>query len=134
VARLEDGASTLHSASQAIYDLTMSTAAARLGPERVAALRHAGTTLALSEVVTLASAVATPENSAGHRLPIGPEQLTPRERDVIALVAEGRSNAEIADVLFIGTRTVRAHVASILAKLGVSSRTAAAWAVRQDQR
>ncbi len=57
--------------------------------------------------------------------PAGPT-LTPRERQVLALVAEGRSNAEIGRELFISTKTASVHVSNILAKLGVSGRTEAA--------
>jgi DNA-binding CsgD family transcriptional regulator len=55
-----------------------------------------------------------------------PAHLTGREVDVLKLLAQGMPNAEIADRLFVSTRTVDHQVASILAKLGVSSRTAAA--------
>ncbi|MFG2290267.1 AAA family ATPase [Streptomyces sp. NPDC048595] len=48
--------------------------------------------------------------------------LTPRERDVLRLVAEGRSNRQIADTLFISPKTASVHVSNILAKLGVSGR------------
>jgi DNA-binding CsgD family transcriptional regulator/tetratricopeptide (TPR) repeat protein len=51
--------------------------------------------------------------------------LTRRERDVLALVAEGRSNREVAEALFISEKTASVHVSHILAKLGVSSRVAA---------
>jgi DNA-binding NarL/FixJ family response regulator len=52
--------------------------------------------------------------------------LTDREREVLALVAEGLSNQQIADALVISERTARTHVSNILGKLGVASRTQAA--------
>ena len=61
----------------------------------------------------------------------GPVELTPREREVLALVAEGLTNAELAARLYISPRTAGVHVSNILSKLGMSSRTeAAAWAIR----
>lgn len=53
------------------------------------------------------------------------ERLTPRELEVLDLVAEGLSNRAIADRLYIGERTVKSHMTSIMRKLAVSSRTAA---------
>lgn len=55
-----------------------------------------------------------------------PEGLTDRETDVLRLLAAGKANKEIARKLGIGERTVKSHVSSILAKLGVQSRTQAA--------
>ena len=52
--------------------------------------------------------------------------LSPREREVLALVAAGRTNRQIADELFISPKTASVHVSNILAKLGVSSRGEAA--------
>ena len=58
--------------------------------------------------------------------------LSPRELEVVRLVAEGRSNREVADALFIGHRTATTHVRNVLTKLGLDSRTAvAAWAIRR---
>jgi DNA-binding NarL/FixJ family response regulator len=54
------------------------------------------------------------------------EPLTHREIDVLRLIAEGRTNPEIAKELFVSMGTVKAHVQHILAKLGVSDRTQAA--------
>jgi DNA-binding CsgD family transcriptional regulator len=53
------------------------------------------------------------------------EQLTPRERTVLALVADGLPNREIAYDLAISEHTVKFHLASVFGKLGVSSRTEA---------
>jgi DNA-binding NarL/FixJ family response regulator len=60
------------------------------------------------------------------RAPDSPEALTDRETDVLRLVAEGKANKEIAQGLGIGEKTVKTHVSSILAKLGLQSRTQAA--------
>src|SRR5262249_27858207 len=58
--------------------------------------------------------------------------LTPRERQVLALIAKGASNRAIADTLVIAERTAEIHVSNILGKLGVTSRTqAAAFALAQ---
>ncbi len=64
--------------------------------------------------------------------PMTPEPLTEREVDVLQLVARGRSNQEIADLLVISEATVRTHVSNILSKLHLASRTQAAlYALRK---
>ncbi|NOL40586.1 AAA family ATPase [Kribbella sandramycini] len=63
----------------------------------------------------------TPSPSRRGRRGYGSE-LSPREQDVARLVAQGLTNREIADVLFLSPRTVEQHVAKVLRKLGVESR------------
>jgi len=62
------------------------------------------------------------------RTPELPEPLTPREMDVLRLLAQGQSNKEIARALDLVEETVKSHVRHILAKLGVQSRTQAVLA------
>jgi len=64
--------------------------------------------------------------------PAGPALLTPRERQILALLGEGRSNREIANILVISERTARTHVSNVLSKLNLTSRTQAAlMAIRE---
>lgn len=51
--------------------------------------------------------------------------MSPREREILSLIASGASNQEIADTLVIAPNTVKRHIGHILAKLGVSNRTQA---------
>ena len=73
---------------------------------------------ALSQRAGLAPALAA--------VPTAVSSLTPREIEVLQLVAAGRSNGEIGSALFISTKTASVHVSNILAKLGVSGRGEAA--------
>ncbi|MFL6156004.1 MAG: AAA family ATPase [Marmoricola sp.] len=78
----------------------------------------------LAELRTLGTTArprSTPANDA----------LTARESEILALVAEGRSNGEIGKQLFIATKTASVHVSNILAKLGASTRTEAAAIARR---
>lgn len=65
-----------------------------------------------------------------HEAPV--EQLTPREMDVLRLVAKGMSNKEIADKLIISEKTTKTHISNILSKLHLADRTQVAiYALRQ---
>ncbi|NBD09793.1 MULTISPECIES: response regulator transcription factor [Corallococcus] len=67
---------------------------------------------------------AAPRSTAPSGAP-GPDTLTPREREVLGLLAEGLSNKAIADRLDISEHTAKFHVNAVLAKLGVQRRTEA---------
>jgi predicted ATPase/DNA-binding CsgD family transcriptional regulator/Tfp pilus assembly protein PilF len=70
------------------------------------------------------------DTGGAHR---APSPLTPREHEIVRLIAQGLSNREIASELVISPATAARHVANILAKLGFSSRTqVASWASRHD--
>lgn len=91
--------------------------------ELVAALRRAAAgeaTLHPVAATRLVQRFRTPES------PVEAERLTPREAEVLRLLAHGRSNVEIAGDLRIGKRTVKTHVSGILSKLGLADRTGAA--------
>ena len=73
-------------------------------------------------------------NGGGWNPVAGLDALTGREREVLAEIAKGRSNREIARALTVSEKTVKAHVSSVLAKLGVQDRTQAALiAVRHER-
>jgi ATP/maltotriose-dependent transcriptional regulator MalT len=77
--------------------------------------------------IELALPEAAPDGPA--QAPTAPPDelgLTPREREVLALVADGRTNRQIAEALFISNKTASVHVSNILAKLGVANRGEAA--------
>jgi non-specific serine/threonine protein kinase len=87
------------------------------------------------QALTLLQAALTeePVTAAPKRQKQAPGGLTAREREVAALIAQGRNNTEIAQALFVGIRTVETHITHILTKLNYTSRTQiAVWAARQD--
>ncbi|MEV6649480.1 response regulator transcription factor [Streptomyces sp. NPDC051219] len=87
---------------------------------------HAGHVLLQPEV---AEALLAQEESSGGTG--RGSTLTEREREVLGLIADGRSNREIARALVLSEKTVKTHVSNILMKLDLSDRTQAAlWAVR----
>jgi DNA-binding CsgD family transcriptional regulator/tetratricopeptide (TPR) repeat protein len=87
--------------------------------------RRVGLEPLLEELTTLGSSPA-PRAGDGSSA-----TLTPRESEILALVAEGRSNGEIGKQLFIATKTVSVHVSNILGKLDAASRTEAAAIARR---
>jgi non-specific serine/threonine protein kinase len=92
---------------------------------RAAFAKGAAMTQAEAIAFALGEVVSQPD---GRRADASPAQLTHREQDVAALVAQGLSNSQIAAALVISPRTVETHVQHIMNKLGCSSRAQiAAW-------
>jgi DNA-binding CsgD family transcriptional regulator len=110
-------------------DVAAATTQARAGLaifERLGARRDADRAAALLR--SLGVSVRASADAAGRR---GLEMLSRREREVVPLLAEGLSNAEIAKQLFITPKTVEHHVSNILGRLGLHTRTeVAAWVHR----
>jgi len=94
-------------------------------PELAGAIRtvHAGEALLAPTVATMLVEQLAAEDGGGVERG---ENLTPREREVLALVARGRANKAIALDLGVSERTVKTHVSNILGKLNLTDRTQAA--------
>jgi DNA-binding CsgD family transcriptional regulator len=103
-------------------------------PQAFTAAWNAGATMPDDQAVAEADQIIADWGESASRPPGGltsPFGLTPRELEVLKLVAAGQSNREIAEALFISVPTVKVHVRSILTKLDLDSRTAAAaFAIR----
>ncbi len=83
----------------------------------------AGEALLAPSVTRRLIAHFTASDPAPKRAPHGLDELTEREREVLALVARGLSNAELADTLHVSIPTAKTHVSRILTKLGARDRT-----------
>jgi DNA-binding CsgD family transcriptional regulator len=105
-----------------------------LGPSEADRLVHAGRTMPAQQAAELAMATASGAVPADPDRP-APVPLTPRERQVAALVASGRTNRQIGRVLGISEKTTEVHLHHVMSKLDVRSRAeVAAWAVTQTPR
>jgi DNA-binding CsgD family transcriptional regulator len=119
----------------------IATARAQLGEARFEAAWAEGQVMTINEAIDYALAVLAAA-STGERLAVVPmfhqvtkQQfggLTKREREITALVAQGKSNREIAQTLVLSEYTVASHVSNILSKLEFSSRTQiVGWAIEK---
>jgi DNA-binding NarL/FixJ family response regulator len=98
-----------------------------LGQEAFASAWEAGHALSTEDALTEAMAMA-PAGDAAEETPAAEFGLTPREQEVLRLLVWGQTDREIADTLYVSLRTAHGHVANILSKLDVHTRTAAATA------
>ena len=119
-----------------IYEQYEADLRVRMGPESFETNLDAGRAMSRDKAIDEALAIVapfvdrqpTPEPAATSAF-----DLTPREREVLGLITQGKSNQEIADALFISLHTTKVHVRSILSKLNLDSRTAAAaFALQHD--
>jgi non-specific serine/threonine protein kinase len=143
--------SMLPPSDQAALDDWLAPARQQLGTSRGNAAWEAGAALTAEAAVDLAlspglgaPAIArslapadrpaeSPQSVPLDASPESPEHLTAREREVVALVARGLTNRQIAERLVVSERTAEWHVANSLGKLGLSTRAQlAVWAARQE--
>ena len=127
------GAVVLETVDREQVERDVAAARASLGEQAFATAWDAGLALPLEAALAEASAAADSSavvsaNSTEARDASAVSGLTERELEVLRLVVAGRTDREIAEALFIGRRTAQGHVANIMAKFGVNSRTAAATA------
>jgi DNA-binding NarL/FixJ family response regulator len=97
----------------------------RCGPEIVAAIEAAAAGLVVLDATGIETLLRAPSAVSASGSEALVEALTPRELEVLQLLAAGLGNKEIASRLAISEHTVKFHVASIMGKLGAASRTEA---------
>jgi len=95
-------------------------AARALGPDRIRAAKERGAAMTLATAAEFAGLLAAGPQTP--RTAPAPGQISPRERELITLVAQGRTNAQIAEQLFISVRTVGSHLDRIREKTGCRRR------------
>jgi DNA-binding CsgD family transcriptional regulator len=129
-----DALTDLQAAGRAWHDLDAPCHAARVGLLAAEAYRalgdedRAGLELDAAEAVFARVGAEADLRSLAHlrRSATLPDGLTPREAEVLTLIAAGRTNREVAAELVVSEKTVARHLANVFTKLGVSTRTAAA--------
>jgi DNA-binding CsgD family transcriptional regulator len=127
-ALLETTDATMWPLDRVDYDRSLAAVRVQLGEAGFAAAWEAGRALPPERAIAEATAAATGATDVPSRLAARDAStgLTEREQEVLRLLVEGYSNPEIATALSISRKTASNHVTSILAKLGVETRTAAA--------
>jgi non-specific serine/threonine protein kinase len=122
--------SVIDPADQPEYERIVSDLQAVLGAEDLAVLWAEGAAMPAEEALELALSETGPESTRAEREKYG--GLTPREREVATLIAQGKSNREIAKIMTVGIKTIETYVTRILNKLGFDSRVQiATWVVER---
>jgi predicted ATPase/DNA-binding CsgD family transcriptional regulator len=122
--------SVIDPADQPEYARIISGLRSALGEDAFAALWADGAAMQLEDVIECALSESTTESTRAEKEKFG--GLTAREREVASLIAQGKSNREIAEAMTVGVKTVETYVTRILNKLGFDSRVQiATWAVEK---
>nr|MBA3379079.1 hypothetical protein [Chloroflexia bacterium] len=121
------------STQQALLDGVKRDARTRLGESGFMESWQAGHNLSLHDTIAIASGIVVPSRPPGATPAAARWGVTPRELEVLRLLAEGRTDQEIADGLFISRRTVNTHVSHLLAKLDVPTRKQAVALARSEK-
>ncbi len=132
---------TLQPEDQSIYDRHVASVRGQLGDEAFETLRSEGQAMTLEQAIEYALETPAPREVAAQPRTLRQTAkqevggLTAREREVAALIAQGKSNREIAEAMTVGVKTVETYVTRILNKLGFDSRVQiATWAVEKGLR
>jgi non-specific serine/threonine protein kinase len=119
------------------HDEAKAAARAALGEQSFAARCAAGRQLRLNDAVALALTITVPDPGRAvpdrHGASLGAPNLTARQVEVLRLLSQGKTDREIAAVLFLSRRTVQDHVSHLIARLGVANRTEAAAVAMRDR-
>ncbi len=110
------------------YERAITDARTQVGEKPFTAAWAQGRAMTLEQVLTRQGQATPTEPPLAPRAgmsPLGPEELTPREVEVLRLLARGLTNAQIAEELVVSLLTIKAHLRSVYSKLGVTSRSAA---------
>ncbi|MGI8587012.1 MAG: LuxR C-terminal-related transcriptional regulator [Chloroflexia bacterium] len=120
-AMLESIGARLDPVNSAAYEQNIAAVRAHLAPSDWDKSWAAGHALTLEGALNLAAAIAHPQTTQNSAAP----GLTPRETEVLRLLASGHTDSQIAAALFLSPRTVQTHVRSIYSKLAITTRSAA---------
>jgi non-specific serine/threonine protein kinase len=121
---MERADASVHAAVRMRYERAFRSARTTLGVDRFDELRSAGRQLTVTQLFALCDDI----EPSGTGKESG---LTLRELEILYLVADGSTDREIAEALFVSVRTVNSHLGNIMSKLGVANRRAAASLARE---